>query len=48
MFRHEEYYQVDDSDVSEFSELMGKVIEGLSIPVTTGLMTGRCLSLMIC
>lgn len=40
MFKHEEYYQVDGSGVPEFSELMGKVLEYLAIPVTTGLMTG--------
>lgn len=47
MFRHEEYYQVDDSGLSEFSDLMGKVLEYLAIPVTTGLRTGVCLSLVI-
>lgn len=40
MFRDEKYYQADDSGVSEFSELMDKVLEYLATPVTTGLVTG--------
>ncbi|KAF4793856.1 hypothetical protein TURU_106427 [Turdus rufiventris] len=47
MFRHEEYYQVDDSDVSEFSELMGSTGDLLvrDISIADGHSKGGCTAL---